>query len=81
MLKVYADFHNADEDGFVRLNTIGTTRDLSAQGVQLRSGLELLLSDGELETPAVVSAPGSEGVWRASIDWTALGEDRAEHAA
>ena len=33
---VYADFHNADAEGRLRLNTIGTIRDLSRQNITLR---------------------------------------------
>lgn len=69
---IYADFQNADVDGYVRLNTAGTLNDLAVGGLSLFEGLRVNLSDGELKTEAVVVPPGSEGVWRARIDWAGL---------
>ena len=40
MPTIYADFHNADKDGFVRMNSIGTIEDLSRHGVVLKDGLK-----------------------------------------
>ena len=37
--KVYADFHNADANGRLRLNCVGTVEDLARQGVALRDGM------------------------------------------
>jgi hypothetical protein len=69
---IYADFQNADADGFVRLNTDGTRCDLKRAGLALADGLQLHLSDGELRADALVLKPGAEGVWRARIDWAGL---------
>ena len=44
---VYADFHNADSEGRLRLNSIGTIRDLSRQNIALCGGLPLTLHDEE----------------------------------
>jgi hypothetical protein len=41
--RVYADFHNADPLGRVRLNCIGTLEDLAQQQIQLHEGLVLTL--------------------------------------
>ena len=41
MPKIYADFHNADSQGRLRLNCVGTTDDLARQQVELRKGLLL----------------------------------------
>lgn len=72
MATIYADFQNADADGYVRLNTAGTLTDLAVGGLALLDGLRVNLSDGELKAEAVVVSPGSEGVWRARIDWAGL---------
>lgn len=69
---IYVDFQNADEDGFVRLNTNGTLADLEKAQLSLVDGLPLFLSDGELTAKATVREPGLEGVWRAEIDWGEL---------
>jgi len=42
--KVYADFHNADSQGRLRLNCVGTTEDLAEQQIELRAGLLVSLS-------------------------------------
>ena len=75
---VYADFHNADAQGRVRLNSIGTVSDLSRQQVQLREQLQLeLYSDDadeqgrelRLSVPGTVTYSEEEQCWMAIIDW------------
>jgi len=78
--KVYADFHNADSSGRLRLNCVGTLEDLARQGITLRDGMPLTLySDDldakgqldELRVDGVVSF-SEEGCWVAAIDWAAI---------
>ena len=64
---VYADFHNADTRGRVRLNCDGTTRDLADKGIMLKDGLRLTLSDDELEAEGVVHFAEEEKLWVAVI--------------
>ncbi len=47
--KVYADFQNADRQGRVRLNCVGTVEDLAQHHIVLREGLVLTLYSEELE--------------------------------
>lgn len=79
--KVYADFHNADAKGRLRLNCIGTLKDLARQQIQLREGLVLTLytddADGrgnpdDLEVAGVVEYSEDEKCWVAKIEWTAI---------
>ena len=79
--KVYADFHNADSQGRVRLNCIGTIEDLSQLQVELREGLVLSLyaddldEEGkfaELRADGVVSFSEEEHCWVAAVDWAAV---------
>ncbi len=79
--KVYADFHNADSQGRIRLNCLGTVEDLAQQQVELSEGLALTLySDDvdekgqldELLVDGVVSFSEKEHCWVAAIDWTAI---------
>ena len=42
-LRIYADFHNLDDDNRIRLTTVGTLRDLQRLGVQLEEGMPLTL--------------------------------------
>jgi hypothetical protein len=79
--KVYADFHNADSQGRLRLNCVGTMEDLAQQHIELREGLLLTLySDDvddqgqldELLVEGVVSFSEAEHCWVAAIDWAAI---------
>lgn len=66
---IRVDFHNADADRFVRLNTVGAIEDLSRYKVNLTDGLTLCITDGEIVLTATVRKPGSEGQWRVEVDW------------
>lgn len=77
--KVYADFQNADSVGRVRLNCVGTTRDLERQHIQLVPGMSLLLySDdadaqnqpSEIQAIATAEYAAAEKCWVAVIDWS-----------
>ncbi len=79
--KVYADFHNADANGRLRLSCVGTIEDLGRQGVTLREGLLLTLysddldAEGQLDellVDGVVSFSEEEHCWVATIDWSAI---------
>ena len=70
--KVFADFHNADAKGRLRLNCIGTVEDLAQQQIILRDGLSLTLYSEELEVEGVVQYSTDENVWVAAIDWNAI---------
>tara|TARA_R110002072_G_scaffold35262_11_gene104629 strand:- start:174 stop:428 length:255 start_codon:yes stop_codon:yes gene_type:complete len=75
---VYADFNNLDQSGFLRLNTAGTRDDLLRLQLELEVGLELHFTDGELSVEGNVCEPGTEGVWRAQIDKSAIRELRPD---
>ena len=79
--KVYADFHNADTNGRVRLNCVGTIEDLARQGITLRDGMPLTLYSDDLDTEGqldellvdgVVAFSDEEHCWVAAIDWSAI---------
>ncbi len=87
--KVYADFHNADPQGRLRLNCVGTIEDLARQQVELHEGLQLTLysddvdDQGELDellADGVVSFSQEEHCWVATIDWSAI-HHASEHRA
>jgi hypothetical protein len=69
---VYADFHNADPEGRLRLNCVGTIRDLALQNITLQDGLSLTLHDEELEADGEVHFSPGEHLWVAAIDWEAI---------
>ena len=79
--RVYADFHNADAHGRLRLNCVGTIEDLARQGITLRDGLPLTFyaddldpqgQPDELRVNGVVSFSEEEHCWVAVIDWSAI---------
>lgn len=67
--RIFADFHNADEQGRLRLNCVGTIEDLSRQNIKLQDGQFLAFYDEELEVDGVVQYSEEENLWVAAIDW------------
>lgn len=82
-LKVFADFHNADGQGRLRLNCIGTVEDLTRQNIELQDGQLLTLYSEDLEVDGVVQFSSEENLWVAAIDWNAIqeSEDLAAQAS
>ncbi len=72
--RVYADFQNADEQGRLRLNCVGTLADLSRQGIELSVGRSLILYNEGLEVAGVVEYSEADRLWVARIDWDAIRE-------
>ncbi len=79
--RLYADFHNADVRGRVRLNCVGTEEDLAQYKIELRKGLAITLyadeldargNSDELVVDAVVEYSEDERCWVAVIDWNAI---------
>ncbi len=73
-VRIYADFHNADPEGRLRLNCVGTIEDLSRYQVELREGEKLVLYSEELEVDGVVEYSASEKLWVAAINWHQIRE-------
>ena len=73
-VRIYADFHNADPEGRLRLNCVGTIEDLSRYQVELRDGEKLVLYSEELEADGVVEYSEIEKMWVAGIDWHQIRE-------
>ena len=63
---------NADAQGRVRLNCVGTQEDLARFGLRLQEGMRILVHDDELEADGDVSLSSEEQIWVAKIDWNAL---------
>lgn len=70
--RVFVDFHNADAQGRLRLNCMGTIEDLACQQVKLQDGLVLTLYSEDLEVEGVVHYSIEEHLWVAIIDWNAI---------
>jgi hypothetical protein len=67
--KVFADFHNADSQGRLRLNCTGTIEDLARYQVWLKDGQNLILYSEDLEVDGVVEYSTEENIWVAVINW------------
>lgn len=72
--RVFADFHNADTKGRLRLTCAGTVDDLERQGIVLQEGQSLIIYSEELEVEGVVRYSEEEQLWTAVIDWDAIKE-------
>jgi hypothetical protein len=72
MSRVFVDFHNADEQGRLRLNCIGTIEDLSRQHTELENGQRLMLYGEDLEVDGVVQFSEDEKIWVVAIDWNQI---------
>jgi hypothetical protein len=79
--RVYADFHNLDDENRLRLTCAGTQQDLQRLGIQLQAGLGLTFwtDDGddqgrpdELLADGTVLWNSDEACWVAQIDWQKL---------
>ncbi|MHC5731295.1 MAG: hypothetical protein ACYTXY_45835, partial [Nostoc sp.] len=71
-LRVFADFHNADVEGRLRLNCIGTIEDLASQSIELQDGQLLTFYSEDLEVDGVVKYSHKETMWVAVIDWNQI---------
>ena len=68
--RVYADTQNADSLGRLRLNRVGTARDLARLRIVLRDGLRLCLHDDEeLEAEGMVRFDPESNGRTAVVDW------------
>jgi hypothetical protein len=72
MYKVFVDFHNADVQGRLRLNCIGTIEDLSRQHTELENGQRLVLYGEDLEVDGIVQFSEDEKIWVVAIDWNQI---------
>ncbi len=77
--RVFADFQNADAQGRLRLNCIGTAEDLAHQQITLRERQWLTLYSEDLEVEGQVAFSTEENIWVALIDWAAI--KRQQHVA
>ena len=70
MVRIYADFNNTDEQGRVRLSTVGSKRDLDAHKDEVTDGLRVILymtDEFEVEGALVF-----DGIWRGIPVWSTI---------
>lgn len=68
-VRVFADVHNADSLGRLRLNCVGSIEDLARQNLELYEGRSLTLYSEDLEVEGVVQYSQEENLWVVAIDW------------
>jgi hypothetical protein len=67
--RVFADFHNADAEGRLRLNCTGTIEDLARHHIELKDGQLLTLYSEDVEIDGTVQYSDMDKMWVATIDW------------
>ena len=70
--KMFADFHNADEQERLRLTCLGTVEDAARLDIRFHEGMILVLSNREVEVESTVAWNTEENRWVAAIDWDAI---------
>lgn len=68
MKTIYADFNNVDEEGCIRLNCTQTLNDVETQSIQLKPGLKIKLTDGELVAEGRVMYSKIESIWTVLVE-------------
>lgn len=68
MKTIFADFNNIDEEGCIRLNCVQTLNDIKTQGIKLKSGLKIKLTDGKLIAEGRVMYSKIESIWTVLVE-------------
>ncbi|MBE9037135.1 hypothetical protein IQ246_18910 [aff. Roholtiella sp. LEGE 12411] len=68
----FADFHNANAQGYLHLNCIGTIEDLGNQSIELQDGQLLTLYSEDLEVDGMVQFSEEQNLWVAVINWDSI---------
>ncbi len=66
--RIFVDFHNADEQGHLRLNCLGTIEDLANYKIKLKNGQGFTFYSENLEVDGIVRYSRTENLWVAVID-------------
>jgi len=69
LIRIFADFNNADKENRFRLNTTGSINDLRNQNITLVPGIKILLDNDEgLTFVGIVEFSEDEQIWVARVD-------------
>jgi hypothetical protein len=69
MIRIYADFNAMDEDRSVRLNTVGSLRDIERYQGSLEAGRKVTLYCEDFEVPGKLVF---DGIWHGVPDWSSI---------
>ena len=79
MPSIEVDFHNCDQEGRVRLNTIGAIQSLNESQVTLRNGLDVELTCGDVSPiKGMVEYSDSERTWVTQFNINDLRDEEIE---
>ena len=71
MLRIFADFNSCDDQGNVRLNTVGSLRDIAGGASHVAIGQKVILyTPDEFEVVGLLDF--DEGIWKAKPDWSTI---------
>jgi hypothetical protein len=79
--RVYADFHNLDDNNRLRLTCAGTIDDLSRQGIELHEGMRLTFymddandagEPDDVQVEGVTEYDSAARCWVAAVDWQSV---------
>ena len=70
MIRIYADFNSCDEDGRVRLSTVGSLQDIEKHRDVLAEGMKVILDmTDEFEVQGTLVF---DEVWKGVPDWDTI---------
>lgn len=70
MIRIYADFNCQDEQGRVRLSTVGSRKDIERHRASLKEGMEVILyTPGDFEVHGTLTF---DGIWLGIPDFATI---------
>lgn len=70
MIRIYADFNSSDEQGRVRLSTVGSKKDIELHRASLKEGLEVILyTPGDFEVRGTLTF---DQIWLGIPNWDTI---------
>lgn len=70
MIRIYADFNSSDEQGRVRLSTVGSRKDIERHRPSLKEGMEVILyTPGDFEVRGTLTF---DRIWLGIPDWSTI---------
>lgn len=72
LIKIYADFNSTNEDDKVRLNTVGSIKDIEQYEGLLKNGMKVILYMEEIEVEALLEFNETIEIWLGVPDWSTI---------
>jgi hypothetical protein len=76
MIRIYADFNSQDEQGRVRLSTVGSRKDVEKHRASLKEGMKVILySPGDFEVQGTLTF---DKIWLGIPDLSTIRYEKTE---